>query len=40
MYSHEKQHRGHVMREFEVTFTMELSGPGLNVANAGHGKKG
>ncbi|MEA2708335.1 MAG: type pilus assembly protein PilN [Phycisphaerales bacterium] len=26
MYSHERQDRGHVMREFEVTFTMDLAG--------------
>jgi hypothetical protein len=26
LYSHERQDRGHVMREFELTFTMELTG--------------
>ena len=26
IYSHERQDRGHVMREFEVAFTMELTG--------------
>jgi Tfp pilus assembly protein PilN len=26
MYSHERQDRGHVMREFEVAFTMDLTG--------------
>jgi hypothetical protein len=26
LYSHERQDRGHVMREFEVTFTMDLAG--------------
>lgn len=31
MYSHERQDRGHVMREFEVSFTMDLAG----VAGAG-----
>jgi Tfp pilus assembly protein PilN len=31
LYSHERKDRGHVMREFEVTFTMELAG----VAGAG-----
>ena len=31
LYSHERQDRGHIMREFEVTFVMELSG----VAGAG-----
>jgi len=31
LYSHERQDRGHIMREFEVTFVMELAG----VAGAG-----
>jgi Tfp pilus assembly protein PilN len=33
-YSHERQDRGHVMREFEVTFTMDLAGltPGPGAA--------
>jgi hypothetical protein len=26
LYSHERQDRGHLMREFELTFTMELAG--------------
>ena len=26
LYSHERQDRGHVMREFELTFSMELAG--------------
>jgi len=26
LYSHERQDRGHVMREFELTFTMDLAG--------------
>jgi hypothetical protein len=26
LYSHERQDRGHVMREFEITFVMELAG--------------
>ena len=26
LYSHERQDRGHVMREFEITFTMDLAG--------------
>ena len=30
LYSHERQDRGHVMREFELTFNMELAG--LNAA--------
>lgn len=31
LYSHERQDRGHVMREFELTFVMELAG----IAGAG-----
>ena len=41
IYSHERQDRGHVMREFEVAFVMDLSGIAPGGSHSGsHGSSG